>query len=193
MKKQEDLISLAEYAKIHGVDQSSVRGKILRGNLPAKKIGRNWVIDRNQPYIDRRKKTMIKFELRKNTREMSYTERIEIKPGCSLNTDIQEPEIVKVFKDKAVALKELQKYISKIDTFDAPAGTCYSITEWYVEENEYNEDDEWISGGDVWGFSKMKIELVRKENYDVLAEFDNLADADKAYRDSKEDVYISFN
>ena len=136
---------------------------------------------------------MIKFELRKNTREISYTERIEIKSGCSLNTDVQEPEIVKVFTDKDDALKELQKYISKINSFETSNGACDSVEEYYVEENEYNEDDEWISGGDIWGFSKMKIELVRKENYAVLAEFDNLADAEKAYRDSKEDVYISFN
>lgn len=57
-KKQnlEDLIPLTEYADLHGVDQSSVRRKILRGNLPAKKMGRNWFIDKNQPYTDHRKK-----------------------------------------------------------------------------------------------------------------------------------------
>lgn len=133
---------------------------------------------------------MIKFELRKNTREI---ERMEIKPGCTLSADIQEPEIVKIFTDKDDALKELQKYISKINSFETSNGTCYSVEEYYVEENEYNEDDEWISGGDIWGFSNMKIEMVRKSDATTLAEFDNLADAEKAYRDSEEDVYISFN
>ncbi len=50
------LISLAEYAELHGVKADTVRQKILRGNLKAKKIGRNWVIDKNEPYIDNRKK-----------------------------------------------------------------------------------------------------------------------------------------
>lgn len=53
---EEELISLAEYATLHGVHQDTVRQKILRGNLNAKKIGRNWVIDKNEPYVDKRKR-----------------------------------------------------------------------------------------------------------------------------------------
>ena len=49
-----ELISLAEYAKIHGVKQDTVRQKVLRGYLKATKIGRNWVIDKDEPYIDNR-------------------------------------------------------------------------------------------------------------------------------------------
>ena len=55
--KTENLISLAEYAEIHGVKPDTVRQKILRGNLKAKKIGRNWVVDRNEPYKDNRRKS----------------------------------------------------------------------------------------------------------------------------------------
>lgn len=54
--KKEELISLAEYAELQGIHQDTVRQKILRGNLKAFKIGRNWVIDKNEPYIDKRKK-----------------------------------------------------------------------------------------------------------------------------------------
>lgn len=50
------LISLAEYAEMHGVKQDTVRQKVLRGYLKAEKIGRNWVIDRDTPYIDNRMK-----------------------------------------------------------------------------------------------------------------------------------------
>ncbi len=52
----DDLITLAEYAKLHGKDPSSVRQKILRGNLKAVKMGRNWMIDKNTPYEDLRRK-----------------------------------------------------------------------------------------------------------------------------------------
>ena len=52
-----DYISLAEYAKMQGVTPSAVRRKILRGNLPAVKIGRNWMINKHQVYTDHRKST----------------------------------------------------------------------------------------------------------------------------------------
>lgn len=51
-----ELISLAEYAKMHGVAPDTVRQKVLRGNLKATKIGRNWVVDKEEPYVDHRRK-----------------------------------------------------------------------------------------------------------------------------------------
>lgn len=52
-----DLISLAEYAELHGVTPDTIRQRANRGVFKtARKIGRNWVIDRNEPYIDNRKK-----------------------------------------------------------------------------------------------------------------------------------------
>ena len=54
------LISLLEYAKKHGVTPDTVRQKILRGYLNAFKIGRNWVIDSEEPYVDNRKRKITK-------------------------------------------------------------------------------------------------------------------------------------
>ena len=52
-----DLISLAEYAELHGVTPDTIRQRANRGVFKtARKIGRNWVIDRNEPYIDNRKR-----------------------------------------------------------------------------------------------------------------------------------------
>lgn len=52
------LISLAEYAEKHGKALSSVRQMAQRGSLKtARKIGRNWVIDADEPYPDRRIKS----------------------------------------------------------------------------------------------------------------------------------------
>ena len=54
---KEDLISLAEYAELHGVTSDTIRQRANRGVFKtARKIGRNWVIDRNEPYIDGREK-----------------------------------------------------------------------------------------------------------------------------------------
>ena len=51
------LISLVEYAKIHGRDPATVRQMALRGGFQtARKIGRNWVIEDYEEYPDHRKK-----------------------------------------------------------------------------------------------------------------------------------------
>ena len=55
MPEKEELISLAEYAKLQGVDPATVRQRALRGVYrTARKIGRNWVIDKNEPHRDHR-------------------------------------------------------------------------------------------------------------------------------------------
>lgn len=52
------LISLAEYAKLHNKEISSVRKMALRNSLKtARKIGRNWVIESDEPYPDNRIKS----------------------------------------------------------------------------------------------------------------------------------------
>lgn len=52
------LISLAEYAEKHGKCQESARKMAQRGGFQtAQKIGRNWVIDNEEPWPDRRVKT----------------------------------------------------------------------------------------------------------------------------------------
>ena len=50
------LITLKEYASRIGKDPVVVRQKILRGNLPAQKIGRDWLIEEDTPYTDLRRR-----------------------------------------------------------------------------------------------------------------------------------------
>lgn len=53
-----ELITIVEYAKIHGKEKSSVRYMCARGSLKtARKIGRDWLIDPNELYPDRRIKS----------------------------------------------------------------------------------------------------------------------------------------
>ena len=55
--KEEDfsnLMTLKEYADMHGVADSTVRCKIRNGNLKATKKGRDWFVDKDEPYIDNR-------------------------------------------------------------------------------------------------------------------------------------------
>lgn len=51
-----NLISLAEFARLHNLDPSTARKKAECGNWKtAVKIGRNWLIDKNEPHTDLRR------------------------------------------------------------------------------------------------------------------------------------------
>ncbi|WP_155522643.1 hypothetical protein [Anaerosacchariphilus polymeriproducens] len=53
----EELIPLADYARMHGITTATARQRAARGSFKtARKMGRDWVIDKNEPYIDNRKK-----------------------------------------------------------------------------------------------------------------------------------------
>jgi len=140
--------------------------------------------------IKKENATMKKFEIRKNTIVIAYKNRKDIKAGITLTGDNQEPEIMGTYSTLEEAKEELKKYTSLIDKM----GSFFGIEEYYIEENVYDEDDEWEAGGDVWEFSPMKIELVEKSSYNTIAVFDNMEDAEEAYDnyDGDEEVYLSF-
>ena len=55
---KEELISLSEYAELVGLDPATVRQRAIRGAYQtARKIGHNWVIDKNEPHVDHRVKS----------------------------------------------------------------------------------------------------------------------------------------
>lgn len=100
---------------------------------------------------------MKKFEVRKNHIEISFKNRSRIKSGCTFDAQDQYPEIMEIFNDKEAALEALKKYKSEIQKLSGGAGSYYLVTEFYVEENVYDYDGEWISGGDVLKFSEMPV------------------------------------
>jgi len=52
------LIPLAQYARARGKDLANARHAAIRGVFnTARKMGRDWVIDEEEPYPDRRVKT----------------------------------------------------------------------------------------------------------------------------------------
>ena len=52
------LISLVEYAERHGKNPANARQMAARGSFQtARKIGRNWVIEDDEPWLDRRLKS----------------------------------------------------------------------------------------------------------------------------------------
>ena len=103
---------------------------------------------------------MKRYELKKNTREMSFKERKEICEGCTLDQRDMEPELIGSFEDKEEALAELRKYESDVRTFRTAVGTMYLVTEFYVEENIYDEDGDFVEGGDILDYSKMDLSKI---------------------------------
>lgn len=52
------MIPLKDYALKHGRNPATFRQKAIRGGFQtAQKIGRDWMIDEDEPYIDRRVKS----------------------------------------------------------------------------------------------------------------------------------------
>lgn len=138
---------------------------------------------------------LIKYEIKKNEININYKNRATIKAGCTLCQNDQDPEIIEPYENKEEALDALKSYRTSIDEFNSTNGTYYTVTEYYVEENTYDEDGTWINGGNVWAFSEIKIELIEKPSYKTLGIYADMESAENALNDyeGKNEVYLSFN
>ena len=120
---------------------------------------------------------MKKYELKKCSAEFTWKERKEIKEGCT-KYDV-EPERLGEFESLEKAEEELAKYETEI----SESGGLFSVTEYMIQENEYDDEDEWIDGGDVWRFSKMEIEIVDNETLELIRTAENYEEAEKIAED----------
>lgn len=126
--------------------------------------------------IDRRNKSMKKYEVKESTIEVNYKNRKNIKAGVSLESENQEPTIIASFD----TLKEAQKKLKELKTDikeNHYNGTFYNVTEYYIEGNEYDEDGDWLTGGDIYDFSEMNINVVEGETRKDLGTFHDFESA----------------
>lgn len=70
--------------------------------------------------------------------------------GCTAERNDTNPEVIKTFDNKDEALKELKNYKTSVTDF----GSYYLVEEFYVEEQEQDEDGNFLDGGDIWEYSK---------------------------------------
>ena len=120
---------------------------------------------------------MKKYELKKCSAEFAWKERKEIKEGGTIH-DV-EPEKIGEFESLEKAEEELTKYETEI----SESGGLFSVTEYMIQENEYDDEDEWIDGGDVWSFSKMEIEIVDNETLELIGTAKSYEEAEKIAED----------
>lgn len=130
---------------------------------------------------------MKKFEIRKNQIEIEKKNAKNIQAGCSMDQNETFPTVVKSFDTKEEALEALKSYHTEIRDLNS----YYLVTEFYVEENEYDEDGDWLDGGDIWAFTDPIIEVSEKPSYNTVGTFNNMAAA-LDFLSSLEDGFISF-
>lgn len=136
---------------------------------------------------------MIRYNVYKKSIEVSFKDRQIIRPGVVHTEFDGEPEEIKGFD----TLDKAREFLKGFKTTIQYMSNVYFVEEYYIEENEYNDDDvdyEYPSGGEVWGYSKMKIDVVSSISYDVLGTFDNMQDAlnfDKSL-DNNDPTFLSF-
>lgn len=102
---------------------------------------------------------MKKYELIERTAEIK--DKGAIKPGCTVDVALStpgyddEPITIKSFASLEEAKEELAHYKTSVRKMSGHDGKrYYLVTEYMIEENEYDNDGEWISGGDDWAFSR---------------------------------------
>lgn len=139
------------------------------------------------------KRTFKKYEIVEKSAEIKWKDRKNITTGCA--ADDPDPKLIEKFDTLQEAQKELKKYKTSIKEDRGNNGTFYVVKEYSIEENEYDEDGDWISGGDVWDYSDMKIDIIEKPSYSLFAACANYEEAEKAIENYNGDgeVYISFN
>lgn len=96
---------------------------------------------------------MTKYELKKDTIELKNIG--EYYPGCVLDKNDADPVLLESFNNKDNALNALKKYKTGVRDLSSHGIKYVLVTEYYIEESEYNEDGDWIGGGDILDYSKM--------------------------------------
>lgn len=102
------------------------------------------------------------YELRWETIEVYSTKNIRQGIVVSQNGDT-DPQIIKTFDTKEEALTALNAYHTEIRELSHHR-RYWEVKEYYIEENTYDQDGEFVKGGDVWGISNITGDDIEKYN-----------------------------
>lgn len=102
------------------------------------------------------------YELRWETIEVDSTKNIKQGIVVSQSGDT-DPQIIKTFDTKEEALTALNAYHTEIRELSHHR-RYWEVKEYYIEENTYDQDGEFVKGGDVWGISNITGDDIEKYN-----------------------------
>ena len=140
------MITLIQYAERHKKTPATVRQLIARGAFTsATKIGRDWMIDENEPYPDRRRKGD-GFEMRHG---MYVVDEIASPLGSSLTT------FVRIGKEW---YRKPKSYLGISPTNPAP---IWVPNPWQNGTKKYT--DSWLTAIDVYGCIPSDTDFIRKQ------------------------------
>lgn len=88
----------------------------------------------------------VKYEIKKN--DCQVRKESETLEGCTLQQRDQMPEVLESYDILDEAREALKKYKGSVE-YIKDIVSFFQIVEYYIEQNEYDEDGEWVSGGDV--------------------------------------------
>ena len=77
---------------------------------------------------------------------------------------------------------------TKYKTDVCASGSLFTVEEFSIQENEYDEDGEWIGGGDIWKFTPMEIFVVDKETRKTIAKVKTYEEAEEAAEEYEGDA-----
>lgn len=97
---------------------------------------------------------MKKFEIVKIDREIKSSDKIKIETGCTLYQTNSNHEILESFDTEEEGRKRFKNYESIIEDL----GSYYLITEFYLEENDYNENG-YIIDGNILEITEILLSL----------------------------------
>lgn len=126
----------------------------------------------------------MKYEIIEKTIEVKNADRMSIAQFVA--ADAENPTTVETFNTMDEARAAFAKYSTQIRKFSTAVGAVYEVTEYNLEENDYNEDGEIVTdehglvvGSCVRECTKPQFDVVNDVG-EVIATFTDYASADNA-------------
>lgn len=132
----------------------------------------------------------IRYDVVRVIAEIKEEDRFQIRPGCAIDApDKVDSMIFMPFEVKEEALMELESHPAEIGR----EGDSFLVTEYFVQENEYDEDGQLCGGGDILDTSVMEIEVLDRKTNQTLETYDNwkAAEAAKERLSGAREVYLA--
>lgn len=104
------------------------------------------------------------------------------------------PETIGSFDTLEDAEKELSKYNTRIWKLSNSGGAYFTVSEYYIESNEYDSDGLFVDSDGVKKVSDMKIEVIEKSSYKTVFTCSAYEEAEKFISDYSGDneLFMSF-
>lgn len=96
------------------------------------------------------------YEIKKGEVEFKAKEVETVEAGMITSRECFESDLIETFSTLEEAKEELKKYKSTAENMGMMNGRIILAKEYFIEENTYDEDGEWVDGGDILEFAELE-------------------------------------